>query len=158
MTDRRQRCDSIEGQKQAMQNALAGPIEPPKHVRLRDSDRPFWDAIIGARARDKWDAADLAHAANLARCQADIEDMQTRLEAEGHVIENARGTMVANPRHSILETLSRRAVYLSKLLHVHPEAKQGEAKDQGKALNAQRKAGQVSQDADDDLMPGLSTH
>lgn len=125
---------------QAFANAAAGPIEPPAHLRLRDADRPFWLAIVGARARDKWDDVDLAHAANLARTQATIEELQQVLEAEGHVITNNKGTPIANPVHSVLETLSRRAVALSRMLHVHPEAKAGESREQGKKLKKQREA------------------
>jgi phage terminase small subunit len=150
--NRKHRTDSVTGQAQAMADAMLGPLEPPRHVKLRDGDRPFWDAIVCARARNKWDDHDLAVAAGLARCLADIETYQTRLDAEGAVIENAKGTMVANPLFAILETLSRRAVALSRMLHVHPEAKQGKSRDQGKALKAERDAGMVADDLDDDLI------
>lgn len=146
---------------QAFANAAAGPIDPPAHLRLRDADRPFWVAIVGARARDKWDDVDLAHAANLARTQATIEELQQVLEAEGHVITNNKGTPIANPVHSVLETLSRRAVALSRMLHVHPEAKVGESREQGKKLGKQREAersleaGQVDGD-DVSLLGGVN--
>ena len=140
MADKRERVDTVTGAVKAMENALAGPIEPPEHVRLRAGDRPFWDSIVLARARDKWDTADLEIAGNLARCKADIERLQTEIDAEGDVIENARGTPVMNPKHTLLETLSRRAVALSRMLHVHAEAKNGRAQDQGNKLQEQRKA------------------
>lgn len=112
----------------------------PQHLHLREGDRPFFDAIISARARDQWDAVDLAHAVNLARTQADVERLQSVLDSEGHVVRNDRGTPVANPVHSVLETLSRRAVSLSRMLHVHPEAKVGESREQGRKLKKQRDA------------------
>lgn len=140
MSDRKQRVDTVAGAVNAMENATAGPLEPPAHVRLRDGDRPFWDSIVEARPRDRWDNADLEIAANLARCKADIERLQTEIDGEGDVIENARGTPVMNPKHTLLETLSRRAVALSRMLHVHAEAKQGPSKNQGKALAAERGA------------------
>ena len=136
----RQRSDTVNGAVTAMQNALAGPIEPPSHVRLRDGDRPFWESIVSARARDKWDDADLEVAANLARCKADIERLSVEILAEGDVITNERGTPIVNPKHNLLETLSRRAVALSRMLHVHPEAKAGRSQDQGNKLKEQRKA------------------
>lgn len=136
----RQRTDTVTGAVTAMQNALAGPIEPPSHVRLRDGDRPFWESIVSARARDKWDDADLEVAANLARCKADIERLSVEILAEGDVITNERGTPIVNPKHNLLETLSRRAVALSRMLHVHPEAKAGRSQDQGNKLKEQRKA------------------
>lgn len=143
------RSDSKAGAKIAVDSALAGPLDPPAHVRLREGDRPFWDAIVSARARNRWDDADLAIAANLARTEADIETLQERLDREGHVIENQKGTPIANPLHAILETLTRRAVALSRMLHVHPEAKDGESRDQGKKLGKQRQAGQSIQTAVD---------
>lgn len=85
-----------------------------------------------ARAYDSWNAADLETAANLARCKSDIERLQREVDAEGDVIENARGTMVMNPKHTLLETLSRRSVALSRMLQVHAEATQGRSRDTGK--------------------------
>ena len=138
--DRKQRVDTVQGALNTMENAIAGPLEPPAHVRLREGDRPFWDSIVMARARDRWDTADLEIAGNLARCKADIERLQSEIDKEGDTIENARGTMVMNPKHTLLETLSRRAVALSRMLHVHAEAKQGPAEKQGKALTAEKNA------------------
>lgn len=140
MTDKRERSDTISGAVRAMENALAGPIDPPEHVRLREGDRPFWDSIVMARPRDRWDGADLELAGNLARCKADIERLQIEIESEGDVIENNRGTPIMNPKHSLIETLTRRAVALSRMLHVHAEAKNGRAQDQGNKLKEQRKA------------------
>lgn len=152
MTDRKQRIDTAAGAIKTMEAATAGPIEPPAHVRLRDGDRPFWDSIVSARPRDRWDMADLEIAANLARCKADIERLQSEIDREGDVVENARGTPIMNPKHSLLETLSRRAVALSRMLHVHAEAKQGPSKLQGKALAAEREAREQVEAADDDLI------
>ncbi len=71
-----------------------------------------------ARAATTWNNADLALAANLARTQADISRLSLELENEGDILENARGTPVVNPKHNLLETLTRRAVALSRALHV----------------------------------------
>ena len=163
MTDQKQRktrTDTAAGAVIAMQDAMAGPLEPPAYVKLRDGDRPFFDAITGARARNKWDAHDLAIAANLARSMADLEKLQEQLDREGHTVENARGTPVANPAHTVLETLTRRVVALSRTLHVHAEAKQGPAKLQGKAKAAQDEAAEIAGrlDDEDDLIPGISKH
>jgi hypothetical protein len=139
----RQRVDTVTGAVTAMQNAMAAPIEPPAHVNLRPHDMPFWESIVKARARDKWDDADLEVAANLARCKSDIERIQRELDAEGDTLVNERGTTVLNPKHTLLETLSRRAVALSRMLHVHPEAKAGRAQDQGNKLKKEREAAET---------------
>ena len=103
----------------AFRNASMGEIEPPKTVKLRDGDLAIWRVLMRARARDEWSDPDLHHAANLTRCLADIERISTELNAEGDTVENARGTVIVNPKHSLLEVLSRRAVALTRLLHLH---------------------------------------
>ena len=124
-----------------MRNIAAGDIEPPAHVNLRECDWPFWYSIVRARAKETWNSADLEQAANLARCKADIERLQAEIDAEGDVLENKRGTPIVNPRHTLLETLSRRSVALSRMLHVHAEATQGRARDTGERTKAEKSAG-----------------
>ncbi len=146
-TPKRQRSDSAAAALTAHKNAAMGPIKPPAHVALRPGDRPFWVAIMQARARDTWTEADLVAAGNLARAQADIERLQTELDAQGYVIDGK-----ANPLAALIETLSRRCVVLTRLLHIHALATVGRSADAGKALATERAARE--QDADD-LIPRL---
>lgn len=129
------RADSVHEEHKIATDALKGR-EPPSHITLREMDLPFWNAIIGARA--VWTDIDLAHAANLARCQADIEENQKLLDSEGNVLKNARGTPVMNPRFTILEQLSRRSVALSAKLQVHAAATVGESKQSRGKNNKKR--------------------
>lgn len=152
---KRSRSDSATAAVRAAQSAAAGPIEPPAHVTLRDSDRPFWVAVVSARARDSWNTSDLENAANLARCKSDIERIQGEIDDEGDIVVNDRGTQIINPKHTLLETLTRRAMALSRMLHVHAEATVGESRDQGKALAAELNAKGANAAADDGLIPGL---
>ena len=140
---KKQRVDTVAGAVNAMQDALAETIQPPAHVNLRPRDMPFWNSIVSARARSAWDDADLEPAANLARCKSDIEKLQTETDDERDIVPNERGTPIVNPKHNLLETLSRRAVALSRMVHVHAEAKQGESRDQGKRLAAEKAAKQT---------------
>lgn len=149
---KRQRSDSTTAGVKAAQNAAAGMIEPPAHVLLRDGDLPFWESIVCARARDSWNTADLENAANLARCKHDIERLQIEITIEGDVIVNDRGTQIVNPKHALLETLSRRCLALSRMLHVHAEATVGESRDQAKPLAAEKKAKSIEADS---LIPML---
>jgi hypothetical protein len=57
-------------------------------------------------------------AGQLARCQADIEHESKLLDDESSVLENARGTMVMNPRVSVLEQLARREMALMRTLRM----------------------------------------
>ena len=154
MAARRSRSDSSSSAVAAMQAASSGPIKPPASVHLRDGDQPYWDAIVRARAKDSWTDSDLIMAGNLARCLATIEKLQREIDAEGDIITNDRGTPVINPRHTLLETLSRRAVSLSRSLQVHAHATQGDSRDQGKKATKQRQAEKVIEEQDDDdLIP-----
>ena len=101
-----------------MVDAAKGALKPPAHVKLRDGDKPFWDGVVCARARDEWTEADLVVAAQLARCQHDIEREQLLLDADGAVVTNDRGTPVMNPRVSVLEQLARREMALMRTLRL----------------------------------------
>ena len=68
-TPRRQPANTAKAALQAHQNAAQGPLEPPGYVTLPEPCKPFWTAIVTARARELWTQADLAQAANLARVQ-----------------------------------------------------------------------------------------
>ncbi len=145
---RRKRSDSAAAAVAAVQAVALGPLDPPKHVALRPGDRPFWNAIVTARARDTWTGPDLVTAANMARSQADIERLQAEVDAEGYVIDDK-----ISPKAKLVETLSRRVVVLAAALHVHALATQGRARDAGNALALERQA-RAEQD-DDDLIPRL---
>ena len=152
VTPRRRRSDSATAAIKAAQAVSLGPLEPPAHVMLRPGDKPFWDAIVTARARDTWTVSDLAIAANLARSQADIERLQAEVDIEGFTIPSGNGTPIVNPKHKLLETLSRRAVSLARMLHVHAQATVGRSEDASKALQLER---EVQAEMDDDLIPTM---
>lgn len=146
-TPRRPRSDSAKAAVQAAQAAALGPFAPPAHITLRPQDRPFWDAVMLARARDTWTEVDLIAAANLARTQADIEMLQATLDAEGYMVEGK-----VHPAAELVEKLTRRCVTLMRVLHVHAQATVGRSEDAGKALDLERAA---RAQEDDDLIPRL---
>ena len=145
---RRKRSDSAAAAVEAMRAAV-DVIAPPAHLNLRERDLPFWAGVVRARAREDWTDIDLAHAGNLARCMADIERIQAEIDVEGDTLTNDRGTVVMNPKHSLLETLSRRSIALCRSLQVHAHAVQGDSRDQQKKSSTQRKAAAAVQEADD---------
>lgn len=146
VTPKRKRSDSAAAAIQAHQSAALGPLKPPQHVQLRDIDRPFWNAIMTARARDTWTDIDLTHATNLARAQADIERLYQALAAELDIAGDD-----INPKHKLIETLTRRTVALARMLHVHAQATVGRSQDAAKALQNER--GVTTED--DPLIPTL---
>ena len=136
---RKQRSDSAAAAVKAAMDAAAPLPALPAHVKLRAGDAPFLESVLRARARDEWTGADLVIGAQLARCQADIEREQGLLDAEGSILENARGTKVMNPRVTVLEQLSRRELALMRSLCMAGVAK-GDKRDMVKARSLQHQA------------------
>lgn len=132
--------------------AVAPPIEPPGHVRLSEREMVFWPGIIKSRSRDEWSAADLVVAAQLARCQSDIELESEALKSEGSVLRTDKGTPVMNPRHAVMEQLSRREMALMRTLQMGGSAK-GQKATFENARKLQRQAEKAKEEmSDDDLL------
>jgi len=149
---RKQRSDSAQAAINAAIAAASPMPDVPSHVRLREKDYAFWDNIIRARAREEWTNADLVVAAQLARCMADIESESLKLDVEGSVLENQRGTPVMNPRHSVLEQLARREMALMRSLQMIGSAK-GDKRDVENARKLQNQAAMARDEVtQDDLL------
>ena len=134
--------------------ARAQPPEPPEHLKVPDEAMPHWWAIVRAREYDAWTGPDLEHAANLACCLNDCERLRHELREEGDVIDNKKGTPIVNPKHNLLETLSRRSVALSRMVHVHAEATAGKSRDDAKRSQKQREVSDKTAEDDDGLLAG----
>jgi hypothetical protein len=151
---KRTRADSAAFAVKAMVNASLPPLPLPEHVVLREGDQPFWDGVLRARAWDECNENDLVVAAQLARCQADIEHEQRLLNAEGSVIENAKGTQIMNPRVTVLEQLSRREMALMRTLRMGGRIA-GDTRDQLGKRALERKAHQIRTELEDDGLLAL---
>jgi hypothetical protein len=148
---RKQRSDSSTSAVKAMVNA-AKTHAVPKHCALRPADMAFWDGILLSRAHDEWSPADLVVAAQLARTQADIEAQSKHLDAEGTVLENARGTPVMNPRVTVLEQLARREMALMRTLRMGGKAA-GDARDSSASRKLETQSRKLRDElADDPLL------
>ncbi len=124
---RRQRVDSAVGAVVTLATA-ARDLSPPKHLKIRRGDKPFWDAVIAERAKSEWTDADLAVAANLARAMADAERIAAfPVDKGGNVkIATLIGTI------EISDKLARRIVTLRRALGLDNRAKNGEQRDVSK--------------------------
>ena len=141
--------NTVDSQIRAMVNASAPEIQPPSHVRLRDKDRPFWSSIMSSRAREEWSKNDLIVAAQLARCQADIETESEIVDIEGSVVENARGTQIMNPRHSVLEQMARRELALMRALAMTSSTAGKNKEDLEKARKIERTSALIREESED---------
>lgn len=152
--NKRQRTDTVKGAVTAMSGAVA-EIAVPDYVHVPDAAMGFWRSITKARAADRWNDSDLEVAAELARTKASIERLNIEIVVEGDIIINERGTPIVNPKHNLLETLTRRMVALSRMLQVHAEATQGKSRDQVPGNKAQAAAKESAGKMDGALIPGL---
>jgi hypothetical protein len=155
MSGKRHRADSHETEGEMMR---AQPPSPPEHLEMPEYVMPHWWAVVRARDYSAWTETDLEHAANLACCLADTEQLRREIREEGNVIQNAKGTPVANPKHSLLEQMSRRAVALSKLIHVHAEATAGKSRDDAKRSETQRSAAEKAEESTGDGLIAPPVH
>lgn len=146
--------NTVSEEAQAFIDSAAGIPDPPAHIRMPEGSWPFWEAIACTRAKKDWSRFQLSLAAQLARTQFDIETRTRELELEGLVLENARGTPVANPINSALEQLVRRQLALVRALQL---ASAGDSRVQAARDKAHQgaKLGQqaVETEDDEDLLP-----
>ncbi|MDX5976030.1 hypothetical protein [Vreelandella alkaliphila] len=146
-TARRQRSDSAKAAIAAAQAAAMEPIAPPACVRLRESDRPVWAAIVTARARDTWTDADLILAGQLARTYGDIAQLEELIDQQGMIL----GDQV-NPACTLLDKMSRRALAMARQLKIDTISVVGKSQDINKSAALERDARQGVDD-DDGLIP-----
>ena len=148
-TPRRQRSDSAKAAVSAAQAAALGPLPPPAFVRLREADRPIWEAIVTARARDTWTDADLMLAGQLARAYGDIAQLEEAIDDQGLIL----GDQI-NPAATLLDKVSRRALAIARQLKIDTISTVGKAQDIHKGAALERDARQGTDD-DDGLIPRM---
>ena len=150
---KRNPSNTVQNLVDAAQNASLPELVPPPHIQLRDEDRPFWRDIIRGRARNEWTESDLSNAAQLARCQADMERLSRELAGEADIIDNTRGTPIPNPKHLLLEVLTRRSLAVQRLLGMQALAS-GRTENKKPARDAERAARAAKESLGvDDLIP-----
>jgi hypothetical protein len=115
--DRDQPVSTAAGNVAVMRDVLVGPPQVPDHIKLRDCDRPYWDAVLRARALDEWGKVELALAAQLARVMADIDAEQERMAEESAVLQS-KGWPCVNPRLTAITNLTGRQIKLMSALRI----------------------------------------
>jgi len=149
---KRTRADSASSAVKAMFDAAKPMPEPPAHVVLTDAARPYWDDVIRARARDEWTELDLVIGAQLANCMAVFAEQEAELRIEGTVIKNDRGTMVMNPRTTVLERLASREMALMRTLRMGGKVA-GDPRDELGKRSIQRQSAKIREELkEDDLL------
>jgi len=98
-------------------------VPPPEGVQLRsDEEMVIWDQFTRARAREDWRDMDLLLLAKVVRMEADIRKHQETLDRSGVLIQNKRGTLVANPLLAVIDTLERRQMAVIRSMSLNQQA------------------------------------
>jgi hypothetical protein len=145
---KRLRSDSVAATVTAALNAGKPDHEPPAHVSLSPEALKFWPAIMHARARDEWRTVDLVVAAQLAECQALIEQESNTLRTEGMIVMGGKSgeTPVENPRNRVVQTLAQREMALMRTLVMGGEVGLGDKRNRAGARSAEHMARQARAD------------
>jgi len=129
---------------------FAGAMEPvplPDGVTLRDDDeRVIWGQFSRARAREDWRDMDLILLTKIVKMESDIRKHQTALDETGVLLENKRGTMVANPLLTVIDMLERRQMAVIRSMSLNQQASDprtinASAKNETKARNIVKSVG-----------------
>ena len=99
--------NSVTAAVQGFAGAIKG-VDVPQGVELRsDEERVIWGQFTRARAREDWRDMDLLLLVKVVQMEADMRKYREQIDAEGITLVNQRGTRVANPLMSIIETTQR---------------------------------------------------
>ena len=124
-------------------------LEPP--VLLERDERAKWNDIVAARSVKEWQSGiDLHLACILAKAIAQLDRESALLDQEGCVLQGPRGGAVPNPRIAVVNSL--RASILRYEARLHFDVENGNSADRKSAREAERKAAQRYQAADDDSL------
>ena len=98
-------------------------VPVPQGVELRnEAEMVIWDQFTRARAREDWRDMDLILLAKVVRMEADIRKHQETLDRSGVLIQNKRGTLVANPLLAVIDTLERRQMAVIRSMSLNQMA------------------------------------
>jgi hypothetical protein len=99
-----------------------GLLEPPDHVTLTSSEMPFFYEIIEEFSRKDWTSHQLSLVAFLAREMYSLEKQQRLSRKEGAVLDTGRGTIVVNPRLTVIARHSHTILNFRRSLALHARA------------------------------------
>ena len=147
---RKARSDSIEAGVKRIAS-ITQELAPP--LPLCPREREVYDDVLKSREASSWSKYDLREACNLAKAQILLEDTRSQLAAEGVVLENQRGTPVANPRFTAMNQIVTQLHSYARLLGLSASQRgltDGEAKARNSADATARSV--IEKAASDDLL------
>ena len=125
--------------------------EPP--FPLSETETNYFRGIVTAREHETWSDNDRVIGANLAKTYSAIDQLWTDINAEGFVVENQRGTPVANPKLSALNSMTSAMQSLNKTLGLSASQRGLSGAKQGSRNLAEQQARQIiDKVSEDDLI------
>jgi len=122
MAKKRSDKNSVTAALGGFQGAIES-VPLPQGVELRsDEEHVIWEQFTRARAREDWRDMDLLLLAKVVRMEADIRKHQDTLDRSGVLIQNKRGTLVANPLLAVIDTLQRQQMAVIRSMSLNQQA------------------------------------
>ena len=130
---------------------IAEKIDTP--IKLNENELKYFQGIITAREHNTWSDNDKLIAANLSKTYAAIDQLWSDINVEGFVVENQRGTPVANPKVSALNSMTSAMQALNKTLGLSASQRGlSGAKQTGRNLAEQQARAVIEKISEDDLI------
>jgi len=141
MAKRRSDKNSVTAALGGFQGAIES-VPLPEGIELRsEEEHVIWQQFTRARAREDWRDMDLLLLAKVVRMEADIRSYDSKLNDQGEIVENQRGTQIPNPLLAIIDTVERRQLAVIRSMSLNQQASDprtlnGAAKNQSNARAA----------------------
>lgn len=104
----------------SLASSVSDAVPLPEGVILRsDAEMVIWSQFTRARALNDWRDFDLILVAKAVRIEADVRKHQESLDRIGVIIKNDRGTPIANPLLSIIDSLQRQQLSIIRSLSMN---------------------------------------
>lgn len=100
--------------------SISEEVQLPAGVILRGEDEMvIWKQFTSTRARSDWRDFDLLLVAKMVRAEADIRKHQEMLDKVGPLIKTEKGTPIANPLVSIIDSLQRQQLAIIRSMSLN---------------------------------------
>lgn len=152
MSKKRPPADSASEQARYAKGAFRN-VEPPKHFKLSNLEREFFDGVVDEIAKADWTRHKIDLACMIAKTMAAIVDAQKELDTTGMTIRGANGTLVMSPHIGTITKLSGIVAQLRRTLGLQADGRNINTGKRTKiAKDAERRASRAADDDEDGLL------
>lgn len=127
---------------------VAEKIDPP--IKLNEDESKYFQGIVTAREHETWSDNDKLIASNLSKTYAAIDSLWQDIQIEGYTIINQRGTPIANPKVSALNSMTSAMQSLNKTLGLSASQRGLSGAKQGHRNMAEQQAREIIEKASED--------